>query len=53
MQEDLGLSLLSMQATAVAFVVWRVAQWFGSIDAESHFEASQHFLEDPNSFEKV
>ncbi|KAL0027389.1 hypothetical protein WJX79_007641 [Trebouxia sp. C0005] len=40
-------------ATAVTFFIWRAAQWFSSVDAESHFEASQHFLEDPNSFEKV
>ncbi len=45
--------LLLVQATAVTFIIWRAAQWFSSVDAESHFEASQHFLEDPNSFEKV
>lgn len=40
-------------ASAVAFLVWRVSQWFDSSDADSHLEASQHFLEDPDSFEKV
>ena len=42
-----------VQATVIAFVAWRVAQWFAELDAESHFAASQHFLEDPASSEKV
>ena len=44
---------LAVQATVIAFIAWRVAQWFAELDAESHFAASQHFLEDPASSEKV
>ena len=44
---------MPVQASAVAFLVWQVSQWFNSIDADSHLEASQHFLEDPDSFEKA
>ncbi|KAL3153055.1 hypothetical protein ABBQ38_012078 [Trebouxia sp. C0009 RCD-2024] len=40
-------------ASVAAFIVWRVAQWFNETDADSHFSASQHFLEDPSSFDKV
>ena len=47
------MSAMPVQASAVAFLVWRVSQWFNSIDADSHLEASQHFLEDPDSFEKA
>ena len=44
---------LQLQIAILLFVLWRLIQWFSTLDAESHFEASRHFLEDPSSFEKV